>query len=208
MMLTFAMSPAIQPVVKEIRYDRIEFERLHAKLLNTLIYISLFIGFFIFIYSKEIVVSILGEQWLESAIILKILSISLPFQITWNSSAGFFQAVERTDLLFKSGLISALINTLAVVIGIHLGDLEGLSWCLVFSSTITFLIGYAIFSCNILKRGLIGFISDLKIGLGLSILFLAYGVLSCSNPYLRFDIIGIYDNYEFSVSLCLYPNKK
>ncbi|WP_241901941.1 hypothetical protein, partial [Vibrio breoganii] len=81
--------------------------------------------------SETIVYVILGEQWLHVATLLKILSLSIPFQIVWGATAGFFQAANRADLLFKSGWISSIANVSAILLGVYIGNIESLCWCLV-----------------------------------------------------------------------------
>ncbi|MEZ9490737.1 oligosaccharide flippase family protein [Vibrio breoganii] len=175
MLLTYSMSPAIQPIVKEIKSDTYEFERIHNRFTRYLLYLGMLIGLFIYCMSETIVYVILGEQWLHVATLLKILSLSIPFQIVWGATAGFFQAANRADLLFKSGWISSIANVSAILLGVYIGNIESLCWCLVVSNVFSFIQGYLIFSNNILLNKLAGIIVDLKVALILNFTFLTTG---------------------------------
>jgi O-antigen/teichoic acid export membrane protein len=142
MLLTFAMSPAIQPVLTEIKNTPKEFERLHNKFVHYMSYLGLVVGLSTFLLADLIVKIILGDQWQAVAPLLKIFAITIPIQIVLSSSGGFFQAAGRADLLFKCGLFSAATNVLAIIIGIISRDLESLCWLLVCTFSINYIQAY------------------------------------------------------------------
>lgn len=156
MLLTFAMNPAIQPVLTEIKNDRFEFERLHNKLIKYLSVIGLITGIAMYLLSPLIVDILLGKQWKDVIPLLQILAITIPIQVVLSSSGGFFQAAGRADLLFKCGTFSTVINVIAIAIGIWLGSLEILCWALLCSFSINFFQCYFVLAKNLLPSGIWG----------------------------------------------------
>jgi PST family polysaccharide transporter len=174
LLLTFAMSPAIQPVLTEIKHDKIEFERLHNKFVKYICYLGLIAGVSIYFFSELIVLIILGEQWDKVIPLLKILSLTVPIQVVLSSSGGFFQAAGRVDLMFKCGVFSAFVNVLFISIGISNGDIITLCWLLVLSFNINFLQCYYILSSNLLVNGFRGFIKSVSYPLLLVLFFITF----------------------------------
>lgn len=131
LLLTSAMSPAIQPVIRRSAINRKKVEKIHRDFIYRLSLAGAAAGLGIFFFSEEIVLLLLGPEWGQVASILKILAVSVPIQVVLSSSGGFFQAMARTDLLMLSGALSALVTVAAIVYGVRKGSLETLSWCIV-----------------------------------------------------------------------------
>jgi PST family polysaccharide transporter len=161
MLLTFAMNPAIQPVLTEIKDNPYEFERLHNKFVRYMSLLGLAIGISVYLSAELIVKILLGEQWLNVIPLLEILSLTIPIQIVLSSSGGFFQAAGRADLLFKCGVFSAVVNVIAIVFGILGGTLEGLCWSLLISFSINFMQCYFVLTRNLLPSGFLLFLKQI-----------------------------------------------
>lgn len=151
MLLTFAMAPAIQPVLKELNEDVLKFTELHNKLVKYLAVVASFVGLGIYLSSELIVWVMLGEQWEMVGELLKILAVSIPIQVVLSSSGGFFQAANRTDLLFSATVFSTITNVTAICFAIYFGDLYVLCWAITISFTINFFQCYYLLGKNILK---------------------------------------------------------
>lgn len=157
LLLTFAMSPAIQPVMKELRNNIFEFERLHNKFTFYMSFIGFFVGIFVCVLSDYIVLIILGDQWAEVVPLIQILSISIPIQVVMSSSGGFYQAAGRADLLLKCGSFSFVINVIAISLGIYLSDLSLLCWLLISSFMISFIQCYWVMFTKLMKANYISY---------------------------------------------------
>lgn len=172
MLLTFAMSPAIQPVMSEVRSNTTEFEHLHNKLVRYLSIVGLAAGIVIYILAEVMVTILLGEQWDDVAPLLKILSVSVPIQVVLSTSGGFFQAAGRADLLFKCGVFSACTNIAAITLGIWFGTLDILCWALVCSFSINFFQCYYIMGKYVLlEAGVFGVFKNLLVAMIGTLLF-------------------------------------
>lgn len=138
LLLTFAMSPAIQPVIRKHAGDPIEVEAIHRDFTFKLSLIGAIAGLLMFVFAEWIVLFVLGEQWEDVIPIIRILAIAIPVQVVLSTSGSFFQAMNRADLLFLSGTLSAVIMVSAIVIGIVKHDIKLLCWCLVAAFHINF----------------------------------------------------------------------
>lgn len=155
-LLTFAITPAIQPVLAQYAHDIELMERTHTNFVRKISILGVLAGVLMGASSNEIVVILLGGQWRTVGSVLQILSIIIPVQVIMSTSGGFYQALNRTDLLFKCGLFSAVTNVSAIITGIWLGSLEKLALCLIVSFHLNFFQCYWVmyrraFGCSVLS---------------------------------------------------------
>ncbi|MBB1344477.1 lipopolysaccharide biosynthesis protein [Pseudoalteromonas sp. SG45-2] len=181
MLLTFAMTPAIQPVLTKLKNDKSEFERLHNQLVNYLAIAGLVAGISIYFLADFIVLILLGEQWEGVSNILKLLSVTIPIQMMLSSSGGFFQAAGRADLLFYCGVFSSVVNVIAIILGIYFGSLESLCIALIISFSINFIQCYTVLSIYILPRGLSGLVKKVWWILIINIIFISFAIMEFFN---------------------------
>ncbi|WP_174862438.1 lipopolysaccharide biosynthesis protein [Comamonas jiangduensis] len=142
MLLTFAMTPAIQPVIRKHAGDREKVEAIHRDFTLKLSLVGAAAGLGMFFLSDWIILIALGEQWLDVAPIIRILAIAIPVQVILSTSGSFFQAMNRADLLFISGTLSAVVMVSAIIFGITAQDINLLCWCLVGAFHINFVQAY------------------------------------------------------------------
>jgi len=142
MLLTFAMTPAIQPVIRKHAGDPVKVEAIHRDFTFKLSLIGAAVGLLLYITADWIVLIALGSQWEEVIPIIRILAIAVPVQVVLSTSGSFFQAMGRADLLFLSGSLSAMIMVTAIVVGVVQRDIELLCWCLVAAFHINFIQAY------------------------------------------------------------------
>lgn len=142
MLLTFAMTPAIQPVIRKHAGDRKKVEAIHRDFTFKLSLLGAVAGLGMFLIADWIILVALGTQWLGIVPIIRILAIAIPVQVVLSTSGSFFQAMSRPDLLFLSGGLSAAAMVSAIVVGIAARNVELLCWCLVGAFHINFLQAY------------------------------------------------------------------
>ncbi|MCE9680056.1 oligosaccharide flippase family protein [Shewanella sp. AS1] len=144
MITTFAMTPAIQPILMVYRNEVNLIIEEHNKLTKRLLTLSLPISAFIYLNSKVIVLTVFGEQWYNVEPLIKIFSFMIPVQAVLSTSGSFFQVMNKPNLLFYSGFLSAILNIIAVCIGVLSGDMNTLAIALVVTFTINFFQAYFI----------------------------------------------------------------
>jgi len=132
----FALSSAIQPVMVSHKGNMKYIAEEHNKLSQKLLSLSLVIFLYINFNADLIVLIILGDKWEEVIIILKIFNYSLPIQMLIATSGAFFQSIGRPDLLFRAGLIGALIFLTCILSSLLFFTIEAVAW----SISLSFLI--------------------------------------------------------------------
>ncbi len=144
MVTTFAMTPAIQPILTRYRSDICMIIREHNKLTSRLLALALPVSFFLYINSKNVTLILFGEQWSSVIPLIEIFSFIIPLQAVLSTSGSFFQVMNKPNLMFISGVISAVINVLAISAGVFLGETIYVALCLVVSFSINFFQTYFI----------------------------------------------------------------
>ncbi|WP_444930058.1 oligosaccharide flippase family protein [Microbulbifer sp. SSSA002] len=162
MLITFAMNPAIQPVLTNSRDDLKKIEYVHNLYVRKLSLVAIIVGVGVYLYADVVVAVVLGSQWREVIPVLKILALSLPVQIVLSSSGSFFHAAARPDLLFKLGVFSCFTNCVSMGVGIWFGSIETLCWALLCSFSVNFFICYFVMGFFLLPSGFLGVLKSLK----------------------------------------------
>lgn len=138
LLLTFALSPAIQPVLKNIAHDKEEIGHIYLDLILKLVYISSFISILIILFADEIVFLLLGDGWKGVSVLISILALSVPIQVVLSSTGGVFRATNHPKIMLYCGLFSSVCNVIFMIVGILTGDLKQLCMLLVISFSINF----------------------------------------------------------------------
>lgn len=89
----------------------------------------------LFVVTESFIQLLLGEEWLEMTLILKLLSITGIFYTLSEVTFSFFLAIGKSDSLFKTNLVLRIIIVLSVVIGLNWG-LKGVAIALLATSPI------------------------------------------------------------------------
>ena len=157
MLLTFAMTPAIQPVMRKFAGDKEKIEAIHRDFTFKLSLVGAAAGLGVFLLCDRIVQFMLGHQWDGVVPIIQVLAIAIPVQTVLSTSGSFFQAMNRTDLLFFSGFLSAILMVSAIIWGIYHRDMIALSWALVVAFHINFFQAYYIMYSRIFGKNMLKF---------------------------------------------------
>lgn len=152
-LLTFAMTPAIQPVLRKCSGDPVQIESIHHAFILKLSIVGAIVGLLVFLFADHIVFIVLGSQWQDVVPIIRILAIAIPVQVVLSSSGSFFQAMNRSDALFLSGFLSAIVMIFAISIGIISQDIKFLCWNLVVAFHINFLQAYYLLYKFVFRTG-------------------------------------------------------
>ncbi|WP_414838656.1 lipopolysaccharide biosynthesis protein [Carnobacterium sp. TMP28] len=137
--LTNVIYPVIQPIMSdyETRMDKIK--QVYLLLTRFLGTIGLSLSIFLFFSAKEIILFLFGGQWGGSVATFQILAFSVWIQLILTITGAIFQSANRTDLLLVSGVLTAITNITAMVVGIYSGKIETVALLLVIAFTLNFL---------------------------------------------------------------------
>lgn len=137
-LLTYAFSPAIQPVIREHRNNLEEIECFHRAFTNKLMWMGTIFSIIIYAMNEEIVWLLLGQGWEGVADLIQIFSLIIPIQVVLSSSGGFYQGLGRADLLLHCGFFSAVTNITAIILGVISEDMNNIAIFFCLSTLINF----------------------------------------------------------------------
>ena len=155
-MLTNVITPVIQPFMSEYENRKDILKKTYFKITLILGNLGVPLSVFLFFSAKEIIFFLFGAQWEGSTNSLKILALSVGFQMIGSSTGAIYQSANRTDLLLLSGIQSAILNIASIITGVFLGKIEFVAAMVVFSFLINFIFNnylllYRIFESNFLE---------------------------------------------------------
>lgn len=157
--LTHVLGPVLHPYLSKFQDDK---ERLNFYYLKTVKLLSL-IGFpisvFLYFAAPELIMVLYGPQWTESIPVFQVLAFSVGLQICLSSSGGIFQAANRTDLLFISGLLSSFIMVSGICYGVFIGEtLVDVGYGLLIAFALNFIQGFYILQRFVLRSPFLNFL--------------------------------------------------
>lgn len=130
----------------ELRYRKFIFFRNIAYLLTSLSMM------FLFFLSKEIILILLSEKWMESVLILKTLSVAGVSLALYNLNLDYLAVLGNTKLYLKIEIIGKLLIVPVVVVGILWG-FEPFLYAMVIQNLLMFVI--VTYNLNRLKKGIL-----------------------------------------------------
>lgn len=157
MLLSFAMTPAIQPVLRKYADSPAVVEEIHRDFVLKLSVMGIMAGVLMYSSADWVVWLLLGDKWMSASPIIRILAISIPAQVVLSTSGSFFQAMGRADALLMSGMLSAIIMVALIVFGVTQRNLELLCWCIVIAVHVNFIQAYWLLYKKVFKARLFGF---------------------------------------------------
>lgn len=198
----FALSSAIQPVMVSHKGNMKYIAEEHNKLSQKLLSLSLVIFLYIHFNADLIVLIILGEKWEEVIIILQIFNYSLPIQMLIATSGAFFQSIGRPDLLFRAGLIGALIFLTCIFSSLLFFTIEAVAWSISLSFLINSISIYFLLYKYGFKTSIVPFTKCLLFSVRkMTPYVLTSTVLYYMMNYLYFE--NIYFNFLISIGVLL-----
>jgi len=189
--LTHVITPVLHPVLSNIQNQKNQIYE-NYKLISTLLAIIGFpISVLLYFSAQDIILLIYGFQWTKSIPVFKILSLSVGFQIVLSSSGSIFQAINRTALLFISGLISAVVIVSSILIGVfYFKNLVGIGKCLLLGFSVVFIQAFIVLIKFGLNESLLDFFKIFIPALISSvILFVALQYIPIQTNYLLVNIL-------------------
>lgn len=157
--LTHVITPVLQPILTEFQDDKQRMFNAYLRVVKLLATIGFPLSVFLFFASPEIIKILFGSQWIASIPIFKILALTIGIQIVLSSSGSIFQAANRTDLLFISGLLGSIIMISGICYGVFIGkSIESVGYGLILAFTINFFQGFYILVNKTLHSSFLDFL--------------------------------------------------
>lgn len=157
--LTRVITPVLHPVLSEYQDDRNRIYFTYLKVVRLLATLGFPLSVFLYFNANEIIHIFYGPKWRQSIPVFEILALTVGIQILLSSSGAIFQAVNRTDLLFYSGFLSAIFMVCGICYGVFVEkSLLGIGYGLVVAFICNFLQGFYFLIKLALGSSFFGFI--------------------------------------------------
>lgn len=140
--LTYVINPILHPILSDYQNNKSYIYNAYMKVVRILSLLGVFISFYCFWASEEIILFFFGDQWLASIPVFKLLSLSVWPQLVSTSAGAIYQSTGNTKLMFKSGTIHFSTTIALIVLGVLLGELEIVALLVTISLFLRFFIDY------------------------------------------------------------------
>ena len=119
--LSFPVQYVAEPALSLLQNDPFTYRQYYKKIVTLLSVVSMPLAVLLFLNSKDIILVLLGEKWIEAAEIFRILAVGA-FILPVASTTGFVMVTcGQTKKFFFLGLAGSIIFVLAFIIGIRWG---------------------------------------------------------------------------------------
>lgn len=115
------MTAVAIPTLSRLQHDPERFKRYYFKAIGAITFVGMPIVAFLFVEAREVVLLVLGDQWLGAVPIFQALAPAA-FLGTFNVAGGWVcTAIGRTDRQFRWQLVAAPVTVTAFVVGLPWG---------------------------------------------------------------------------------------
>lgn len=157
--LTHVLTPVMHPVLSNFQDDKNRIYSSYKIISRMLSIIGFPLSVFLFFSASDIILIIYGSQWVESIPVFKVLALSVGLQVVLSSSGSIYQAVNRTDLLFFSGALAAIVMLSSISLGVFcFGNLVAIGYCLLGAFTFNFFQCYIILINKALDESIVDYL--------------------------------------------------
>lgn len=118
---TQVLGRVLFPALTRMREDEDRLRRGYVRSLRLLAALTFPLSVGMASASPALVSVVLGGRWSDAAVLLAVLSLSGPAQIVSGTTGALYQAVGRSDLQLRRGLVSAVVLVSAIVLGLRWG---------------------------------------------------------------------------------------
>ncbi len=129
--ISMALGQVTYPILSKTKDDETRLKEAHKKIVNVITFINIPISVILFFSAKSLVLVLLGEKWIEMIPFVQLLCISAIVKHLISLNKNLLKVIGRSDLFLRASVISKVLTTIAVVIGIQFGI-----WGLIVSSVV------------------------------------------------------------------------
>lgn len=175
--LSNVMSPVMHPILSDHQKDKRKIYDVYKKVTKYLLMIGVPIVVMLYFYPTQIIGILYGDTWLEIVPTFKILAISIIIQLVLTTSGSIFQSANRTDMLFLSGVLSAVTMISGITYGVVTGRLEAVATGILIAMTINFFQCYYLLIVKVLEQSLMDFFKNFASAIGIGLVLSAVNIL-------------------------------
>lgn len=178
------INPVLHPILSEYQNDKKAIYDRYIKLCVVLGTIGFLVSTACFVFGREIIYLMFGDQWDRAVFPFRILSISLVGQLMTNTVGAIYQSIGDTRRLFHSVVITSSVILSSIVAGALMGSIETVSIMVSGAYIINYFITFYILIHYVFDYSFVEFLKPMKYDY---ILFIAAILLTSFIP--EFDNI-------------------
>lgn len=205
--LVRVITPVLHPFLANRQEEKDYLYNSFVKTVKLFSLVSIYIQFFCFFLSNELVSILYGKQWTEVMICFKILSLSIWSQMICSASGAFFQVLNKTNLQFRRGIIDTILMIIGISIGVYCQSIKTIAICVVIAYNSNFITMLYFLIKKSFKRNicsfLMNFLPDVIIGCGVFVSFILVSNIAINNMILSFVIKLLVTGIVFFITLIL-----
>lgn len=129
--ISMALGQVTYPILSKTKDDAPRLKEAHKKIVNVISFINIPISVILAFSAEPLVLVLLGEKWVETVPFVQLLSISAIVTHLIALNINILKVIGRSDLYLRTSVISKVLTTIAVIVGIQFGV-----WGLVISSVV------------------------------------------------------------------------
>ena len=128
--------------LSKIQEDKERFKETYQRVIRVLTVIVGFICLVLFVFAQQLILLLLGDQWVEGTFFLQILSVVGFFYIQEMFNRILFKIYNNTSYILYLEFIKKGIQFISILIGLYANSLNVLMYGFVISSVLSYLINY------------------------------------------------------------------
>jgi teichuronic acid exporter len=157
--LTHVITPVLMPVLSKYQDDKNFVFNSYLKVVKLLATIGFPLSVFLYFAAGDIIHILYGPQWIQSIPVFKLLALTVGIQMVLSSSGSIFQTVNRTDLMFISGILGTITMVGGIGYGIFIGkSLEAVGYGLISAFYFNFFQAFYILVRKALNKSMLSFL--------------------------------------------------
>lgn len=142
-MINGVVAPVLHPYLSDYQNEPAKMLNVYDRMNRILLTLSFPVSAFCLLCSKELVLIVFGNQWVESIVYFAIISVTIATHLASSPTGAILQASNKTKLLFYLGTINVVVSLICLSIGAFVfGSIKAICFMGIASSSIGFVNTY------------------------------------------------------------------
>ncbi|NJB86653.1 PST family polysaccharide transporter [Lewinella marina] len=129
------ISGVMFPAYSQIQDEKERIKRIYLRITRVIGYLTFPMMFGLCVVAEPFIALLLGPQWMGVVPVIEILAPLGAVQSISTLEGNIFLSQGATRLQFVTGVISKVVMVASMAVGLYLGDLTGIAWAYLISST-------------------------------------------------------------------------
>lgn len=200
--LTHAITPVMHPILSDYQDNKRFIYEKYMSVLKILSLLGIFIAPFCFCASEEIILIMFGDQWLMAVPCFEFMALAIWAQMLMSTTGSVYQSVGKTDLLFVTGSVTAVMTVSGILLGIVQGDITAVARNIMISYNLQFVFVFYFVIKKALEQNIWAFYKKLLPDLVAMIVMILAGV--ALDDMIHMDSLLIFAMIKFVATSVMY----